>query len=134
MLRSVQHHREGGKVRDAHHPIARVITREFPMLHFCIGFFFLLLTLVLTSLYLSAFGFLVLLAKGLVHVYRQWRDVPLYSAWRDAAGEALEDIVRFFRSRRFAKMLMGLALFQVPRCFKWVRRNSTSRRGDRSWR
>ncbi len=107
------------------------------MLHFCFGLFFLLLTLVLTSLYLCTFAFLVLLAKGLVHVYRQWRDVPLYGAWRDAAGEVLEDMVRFFRSRRFAKMLMGLALFHcclyIQQRVEWMGKDNGNYSAKEYW-
>ena len=68
------------------------------MLHFFFGLFFLLLTLLLTGLYLCTGVLVVLLVKGVYHVYRQWREVPLYGAWRDAAGESLkQDLLAILR-------------------------------------
>ncbi len=82
------------------------------MLHFFFGLFFLLLTLLLTGPYLCTDVLVVLLVKGVYHVYRQWREIPLYGAWRDGVEEALGDIGRFFLSRRFAYLVLLLVSFQ----------------------
>ncbi len=107
------------------------------MLHFFFGLFFLLLTLLLTGLYLCTGVLVVLLVKGVYHVYRQWREVPLYGAWRDAAGESLARAVAFFRSRRFAYLVLLLVSFQgslyVQQRAKWMGKENGNYTAKEYW-
>ncbi len=83
------------------------------MFHFLYSLFFLLLTVLLAGVYLSALVLWVLLIKGAIDTFRHWREVPLYGAWRDGAAESLLRTGRFFRSRRFAYLLLLLVSFHV---------------------
>ncbi len=107
------------------------------MFHFLFGLFFLLLTILLAGVYLCAFVLLVLLGKGAVYTFRQWREVPLYGAWRDAAIEALADTGRFFRSRRFAYLLLLLVSFHgslyVKQRLQWMGKENGNYTAKEYW-